>query len=247
MASEYLVSPAARPSSSLAASAASQTQCAGPFGFDQTVADGLNPNTNYLYTAYRDAQCTDAVAAAASATTQQQVQPPQGSPPPPVAKVWTHRSCDDLFYPFRLGWERAPSATGYDLNYSYNGGRRWIRVLNNDNRNRWNVYGSPTNRTAWFAVRARNAHGASAWTNFPVSRMPPCKPASLQASWTNAGIYVTWSAGQRATGYDLNYTTDGGKSWTRAVSNHGSTSYTLADANGIKSYIFAVRSLRGCL
>ena len=171
---------------------------------------------------------------------------PYGPPPPPaVTEFWVERICD---HHLRVRWKWVDGATGYDLNISLNHRKSWKRLLTNQmawgyQANHWSV-----NKTFWFAVRAVNAGGESAWTNVQ-SIAPPCKPDTIQARWTNATIAVTWSAGKRTTGYDLNISEDNGKSWTRLLSNTDSTAYThlIEDLDYADRYLFAVRSRNGAL
>ena len=111
---------------------------------------------------------------------------PQGSPPP-VSEFWAARICDHHFW---VRWKWVDGATGYDLNISLNHRKSWKRLLTNKmvwgyQANHWSV-----NKTFWFAVRAVNAHGASAWTNLQ-SIAPPCAVEGWRPG-TRATATSTW-------------------------------------------------------
>ena len=149
-------------------------------------------------------------------------------PTPPLTDLWTVRVCDDLF---KVRWNFVPGATGYDLEMSGNHRQSWQRKMTNKNVNAWQFSQWTKNATFWFAVRAVNAHGASDW-RYVKSIAPPCPVEGLQASHVPSAdgqsgtITATWNAAKRASGYDVNFTADNGKSWQRMVTDLRATTYT---------------------
>ena len=147
---------------------------------------------------------------------------PKGAEPPPVSQFWAERVCD---HHFRVRWKRVSGATGYDLNLSRDNRKSWHRMMTNKNHNAWQFSQWSKDRTYWFAIRAVNANGASAWTDLR-SIAPPCPVEGLKAKYeTNGDVSVEWNPAKRAESYDVNFSADGGKSWQRMVSNHSATTY----------------------
>ena len=173
---------------------------------------------------------------------------PQGSPPP-VSEFWAERICD---HHFRVRWKWVDGATGYDLNISKSHRKSWERLLTNQmawgyQANHWSV-----NKTFWFAVRAVNAHGASAWTNLQ-SIAPPCAVEGLQARYAgNGDVHVSWNPATRADdGYAVNFSADNGKSWQQMTSGLNATAYTFnKDPQALPynpDFLVAVQSRKGDL
>ena len=172
-------------------------------------------------------------------------------PPPPAApaKIWVERVCDHTLI---VWWERSDGATGYDLNASKDGRRNWLRMMTNKNKNgfKFSVWGK--NTTLWFAVRAVNAGGESAWVNSEAAPPPPCEADNLRAvghtthGTAGGSITATWDAAKRATTYHVNHSPNGVSHWTRMASNISATTHTgTVTARG--DDVVAVRSLNGDL
>ena len=152
---------------------------------------------------------------------------PQGAEPLPVSKFWAERVCDDSF---KVRWKRVPGATGYDLNLSRDHRKSWRRLMTNKNYNAWQFSQWSKDRTYWFAIRAVNAHGASAWTDLQSIALP-CPVEGLRASYaTDGDISVSWNPAKRANGYDVNFSADAGKSWQRMGSDLSATTYSFMKA-----------------
>ncbi len=143
--------------------------------------------------------------------------------PLPVSHLWVERFCD---YPLKVRWKRVSEATGYDLNLSVTDRTNWQRVMTNKNYNAWQFSQWSKDKTYWFAIRAVNAHGVSAWTNVRSIAMP-CLVEGLRASYAaNGDISVKWNPATRANSYHVNFSPDGGASWQRLVSDTTATSYS---------------------
>ena len=171
---------------------------------------------------------------------------PQGAEPLPVSKFWAERVCDDSF---KVRWKRVPGATGYDLNLSRDHRKSWRRLMTNKNYNAWQFSQWDKDRTYWFAIRAVNAHGASAWTDLQSVALP-CPVEGLRATYAaNGDISVSWNPAKRANGYDVNFSADAGKSWQRMVSDLSATTYSFKKAPDALPYnpnfLVAVQSRKG--
>ena len=171
---------------------------------------------------------------------------PQGAEPLPVSKFWAERVCDDSF---KVRWKRVPGATGYDLNLSRDHRKSWRRLMTNKNYNAWQFSQWDKDRTYWFAIRAVNAHGASAWTDLQSIALP-CPVEGLRASYApNGNISVEWNPAKRANSYDVNFSADAGRSWQRMGSNLSATTYSFNKAPDALPYnpnfLVAVQSRKG--
>ena len=138
---------------------------------------------------------------------------PIAPPPPPPApgNISVERVCDERM---KVTWWPSAGATGYDLDASIGGGH-WQRMLTNGNFTGFKFTHWLKNQTYWFAVRAVNAGGESAWVNSAAAPPPPCAVANLTVSTSTPGegdlgadggiVTATWDAGQRANAYHLDY------------------------------------------
>ena len=158
------------------------------------------------------------------------------------------RVCD---HHFRVRWNRVSGATGYDLNLSNNNRKSWKRMMTNKNHNAWQFSQWSKNKTYWFAIRAVNAQGASAWTDLRSVALP-CPVEGLSADYaTNGDVSVKWNAAKRASVYDVNFSSDGGRSWQRMVSNHSATTYSFnRDPQTLPynpNFLVAVQSRKGSM
>ena len=167
--------------------------------------------------------------------------------PPALSHLWTVRVCDDLF---KVRWNFVPGATGYDLEMSGNHRQSWQRKMTNKNGNAWQFSQWTKNATFWFAVRAVNAHGASDW-RYVKSIAPPCRVEGLQASHVPSAdgqsgtITATWNPAHRASGYDVNFSADNGRSWQRMVTDLRATTHTFTKHIPYNpNYLVAVQSRR---
>ena len=152
-----------------------------------------------------------------------------------------------------VSWNAVTNAHGYNVNLSANGGYSWSRVKNaatgtsfTVNSADWSSFNSDATYIA--AVQAVNSGVGGAWKNSASSGpiFPPGPPASVTGTRGLNAISVAWTppadTGNSAiTGYDLNYSTDAGRTWTRFGSNIASGPASVT-ANNATDYIFAVRA-----
>ena len=165
---------------------------------------------------------------------------------PAVGNLWVERVCD---HSFKVRWERVSGATGYDLNMSLTRGKSWERKMTNKDANAWQLTKWTKDKTFRFAVRAVNANGTSEWRTVE-SHAPPCAVEGLQAGRAaNGEISASWNPAKRATGYDVNFSADNGRSWQRMESNTADTSATFTkDPVALPynpNFLVAVQSRKG--
>ena len=126
---------------------------------------------------------------------------------------------------FTINWDSVNGATSYNVNLTDNGGSSWSRVKSSVTSTSFTVNstsysGFNANATYIASVQAVNTHGWSWWTNSAASTPGalPGTPASVAAHRGPNYIDVEWQHVSGATGYDVNYSSDDGSSWTRALS-----------------------------
>ena len=160
----------------------------------------------------------------------------------------------------RLSWV-APSSVGdsaivgYRIEYSTNGGVSWLTANSNTNSTTASVAVTGlTNGTSYvFRVAAINSSSTGSYSSTGSAvpaLVPPGQPTSLGAVPGDEQVTLSWvapsSAGDSAiVGYRIEYSTNGGVSWTTSSSNTFSTSTTRAVTwltNG-SSYAFRVAAI----
>ena len=168
--------------------------------------------------------------------------PAVSGPPGGVSSVTASRDGGNV----TASWDAAANATKYHVTYSTDGGASWSLAADAHQSNSITIANADEDLAYIVGVRAGNDAGWSGWTNsntVPEVLGPPGAVASVMAIHKGDSVAASWKAADRATGYDVVYTTDGGASWARAATNHGETTYTLAGANSAKTYIIGVRAV----
>ena len=172
------------------------------------------------------------------------------TPPAPPTAVTLARAPGQL----TVTWAASTGATSYNINLTADGGWNWTRAVSGATGSGDTISNTITsnivNGSSYIAgVQAVNDKGAGGWTNSDsIAPLTPPGPAqNLSASRSGTGISVSWDApasngGVAVTGYDVNYTTDDGNSWTRYASNQSETSATIANVSNAVEYIVAVRA-----
>ena len=172
---------------------------------------------------------------------------PSQQPPARPTSVTLTRSDAKL----TAAWPAVAGATGYHVTYTTDTeavSRTWhLAALNHptvtitidaDNDNSYIV-----------GVRARNSHGDSSWINSPTSGphtpvvSPPDAPAEVRVERVcDHHFVIRWDHSSGATGYDVNYSTNGRKSWKRALTNVSKNVWKGTQWATHKTYWFAVRA-----
>ena len=91
-------------------------------------------------------------------------------------------------------------------------------------------------------ARASSVAQGAATTSGP-AQPTPGDVGTVTATHNGDSVVASWLPANRATGYDLVYSTDNKATWSRAATNHYGTSYTLKDADSAKTYIIGVRAV----
>ncbi len=179
-------------------------------------------------------------------------QPPPTSPPASVDGIATTRADGTL----TATWTSVPTATHYHITYSSNGGGSWSLAAYA------HPAGSPTtgitfgvhnSNTYVVGVRAWNAAGWSGWTNSAPSNpyyvnppaFPPPAISSITTSRSAGSLTATWDAVGTASKYHVNYSSNGGASWTAVTMNHPAASpktSIVISVDQAKTYIVAARA-----
>ncbi len=148
-----------------------------------------------------------------------------------------------------FSWNTPSGATSYNVNGSANNKASWTRLASGYGKNKAHIK-AKANKTYWIAVQACNSGGCSGWTNSGPATLP--KPVSnLQTTTTTADgtsrINATWSAASKAKAYNVNHSSDGGKSWKRIHSNQKKTSakIQLKSSSVNEHHIVAVQAVNG--
>ena len=138
-------------------------------------------------------------------------------------------------------------ATKYHVTYSADGGKNWNAAPcgNNCTGGSVTISGVDDAKTYIVAVRAGNAGGWSGWRNSPSSgpSQPPAAPSSITVIRVcDSRFEIAWPAVSGATGYDVNFSTNSGKSWKRTLSNVSVLAWKFNQWSKNKTYILAVRA-----
>ena len=177
---------------------------------------------------------------------------PPGQPTSLVATSGNGRATLSWVAPSSVG---DSAISGYRIEYSTNGGGSWLTL----NSNTWSTSTSQsvtglTNGTSYsFRVAAVNSSSTgsySATASATPALVPPGQPTSLVATSGNGQVSLSWvapsSVGDSAiSGYRIEYSSNGGGSWSTYDSNTWSTSRTRTVAwltNGT-SYVFRVAAI----
>ncbi len=147
-------------------------------------------------------------------------------------------------------WSAVSGASKYHVSLSHDHGGSWWRASSNATGTTLTVSSNIVNIWSYMAaVRAVNSSGPGNWKSTPLlaGLNPPGAPNGVTATRSGTGIAASWSApasngGYAVTGYDVNYSTNERKSWTRAASDVTGTSQTIANADNTVDYVIAVRA-----
>lgn len=145
------------------------------------------------------------------------------------------------------------TATGYQIQYSTDGGT-WqpSTPINTGSTTPSYVLNGLTNGVGYYVrVRALNGSAASDWTATTSPVTPagvPAMPTSVSAVPGNGLVNLSWtapaSAGSPVTGYKIQYSSNGGASWTPGptVSGAATTAATVTGLANGTGYTFQVRA-----
>ncbi len=128
-----------------------------------------------------------------------------------------------------MEWDKVDYSSGYRVQYSVDGGMSWYNsetLVGEDSTSRtaWKLY---ADREYQFRVCAYNEIGSSEWTysdKFCVNNDELETPASVMIGSyddTSRTLETTWSAVDNATGYEVQFSLDRGKTWRLAQKVYG--------------------------
>ena len=171
---------------------------------------------------------------------------PEPSPPATPASVTVTRADGAI----TAAWPAVDGATGYDVTYSAVGDGDWITAASNHTGNSFTISGLNNDHTYLVGASSRNKYGQSpskvSPPAGPYSQQPPATPLSVTVLRADGELTAFWNSGFGAESYHVTYTSDNGKSWSAAASDHpvgnGITEITIKDLDNSKQYTVGVRA-----
>ena len=169
--------------------------------------------------------------------------PPWNSPPPPRPSSVTVDRVDGTL---EVSWAASNGADSYNVNTTDDDGKSWVRALSGVAGTGATIANVSNSATYIVAVQAQNANGLSGWRNSapaPPSGPPPAAPVEILTSRICDHYFrIWWNPVPGATGYDLNWSVNGKKSWKRILTNENHTAWEAVKWNKNKTYHTAVRA-----
>ena len=164
--------------------------------------------------------------------------------PQPPASVSISRTDGSL----TATWDAVSGTDIYHINYSSDNRNSWQSASANHSQTSI-TFNADNGKTYYVAVRAgKNVSNGTLWSGWRNSEasgpigQPPATPASVSVSRGNGTLLVSGYGVSDATSYHVNYSSDGGNSWSTASNNHMGTTITISGVNNAKAYIVAVRA-----
>lgn len=148
---------------------------------------------------------------------------------------------------FTVTWNATPTATGYDLYQSYNGGG-WVLVYSGSATS---ITITPNaSSTYWYSLYAKNESGVSTPTQTPslttVTLAPTAAPGLSAPASNNSGSYtVSWTGVSGATSYTLQEQVNGG-AWNTVQANGAGSWGASGRGNGTYGYRVQACNAGGC-
>lgn len=90
-------------------------------------------------------------------------------------------------------------------------------------------------------VKAKNAGGASAWTQ-SAAAVAPAPVTSLTVVRLSVQLVVGWNASARADAYDVEYRADGAASWVSAAADYASATLIITGIDAAETYVVRVKA-----
>ena len=191
----------------------------------------LTAGTNYTYATYSAATCSENELATASFTTQ------FATAPEAVAAVTVAHQGSSL----AVSWDAPARATHYHVTYTDSNGASWQLATLEHAGTSLTINGVDSSKTYMVGVRAKNAAGASGWTNSAAAMLAAPDPvAVVTAVHQGSSLAVSWDAPARATHYHVTYSSNNGASWQLVALEYAGTSFTIGVDS--KTYLVAVRA-----
>ena len=169
---------------------------------------------------------------------------PPGHPPARPTSVSVTRSAGTL----SASWQAASGATSYHVTYTSDNGKSWSLAAFDHTQTSIAISGVDDAKAYIVGVRARNDNGWSGWRNSPPASPLVAPPSAV--SWVSVervcdhhSFTIRWDSPPGATGYDVNFSQNGRKSWHRIVSNTPHDAYDVYGYDKNKTYHVAVRAV----
>jgi hypothetical protein len=212
------------------------------------VVTGLTNGTSYIFrvSAVNAAGTGDPSAPSASVTP---LALPPVAPAAPTATAGNTQASLTWTAPFDSG----SPITDYDIQYSGDNGANWIPFADGTSTATSTTVTGLTNGTAYvFRVAARSANGLSSFSPASAPAVTPLAPASAPAitsiSSGDSLVNLSWTTpngnGSPISGYAVEYSSNGGTSWTRVTVGNVNATTVTGLGNGT-TYIFRVAALNG--
>jgi glucuronoarabinoxylan endo-1,4-beta-xylanase len=163
---------------------------------------------------------------------------------PPVGLLATAAATSSI----QLSWTNNLSgATGYTVQRSPDG-TTWTTLTSSLSSSTYTYTDSslPQNTLYYYRVIANNG---TTYSNTSSAMTQPNAPSGLTASYSSSTLNVTltWTGNSPLTDYAIDYSTDGGNTWTTRVADvaSGTTNYTDTTAPDLATVMYRVRAIYG--
>ena len=145
-----------------------------------------------------------------------------------------------------LFWTGVPEAVGYEVQYSWDGGKTWGSKTTSGDTTA-SVDELVAGVYCMFRVRAEFDEGMSDWSDTVVVQTLstlPDKPTNVEVTDTAAtSVTLSWTGVPDAVRYEIQYSLDGGKSWILGTTSDDISSVNVDKLAADMHYLFRVRAV----
>ena len=223
------------------------TSAGANFSSSPATVTGLANGTSYVFdVAAIDANGTGAYSTASSPVT------PSTTPGVPTSVSLT-RGDGQVSLTWSAPADGGATITGYDVEWSGDAGATWSTPLSSATTSAATAatVTGLTNGTGYiFRIAAINANGTGTFTDASGTMTPagaPFAPTGVSATGGNGSAMVSWTPpdgnGSAVTSYVVEYSTDGGTTWTPASGSFANSPATVSGLTNGTPYVFAVAAV----